>query len=440
MRVGRPPLRSAATSPGRRRAEGAVSRRQSPSGTPSTQLHHDVRLAEFADAGINEPRDVRVIQPREDLPLHLEPIAGDFGRQALIHELDGDVLVELAIRAMRQIHRGHAAGAQQAIERVRPEPHSAGQRRDARSVEQRVRGFVRVEQGQDLLGAGRQCLRRARRRSPPAPPAAASAPRGRASSMSRHRSASLSLGRPCPVHARLISHARAIVQSRSTVASDTCSASAVSSLVMPAKNFISTTRALRASVAARASSAASRSSRSSDRRVDEGQAVRDREFRGRTPSFLGRPRARVIDQDAPHDVRGGAEEVDAVLPADAALIDQLEVDLVHERRRRERVIGPLAAQNGPREAPEVVVDDRRELVERASSPSLQRSSRSVTSGPDPLTPRSMPPTGSILYECRNARTGLRRSTWYAGQRAATAPAAPNTARAAAIVTGSVLSR
>ena len=44
------------------------------------------------------------------------------------------------------------------------------------------------------------------------------------------------------------------------------------------------------------------------------------------------------------------------------------------------------------------------------------------------------------YECRSASTGLRRSTWYAGHNAATAPAAANTASAAANAIGSAFSR
>ena len=53
---------------------------------------------------------------------------------------------------------------------------------------------------------------------------------------------------------------------------------------------------------------------------------------------------------------------------------------------------------------------------------------------------SAAPCDSDHYECRNASTGLRRSTWYAGHNAATAPAAANTASAAPNAIGSVFSR
>ena len=40
-------------------------------------------------------------------------------------------------------------------------------------------------------------------------------------------------------------------------------------------------------------------------------------------------RPRVIDQDSPHQLRGHAEELRAVLPACVVLIDQFEISLVH---------------------------------------------------------------------------------------------------------------
>jgi hypothetical protein len=42
----------------------------------------------------------------------------------------------------------------------------------------------------------------------------------------------------------------------------------------------------------------------------------------------------MIDKDAAHDMRRDREKVGAALPAHAALIDELEIRLVDERRRR----------------------------------------------------------------------------------------------------------
>lgn len=48
-------------------------------------------------------------------------------------------------------------------------------------------------------------------------------------------------------------------------------------------------------------------------------------------AFGSRARPRVIDQDSPHQLRGDAKELRAVLPVRAVLIDQFQIGLVHER-------------------------------------------------------------------------------------------------------------
>ena len=59
--------------------------------------------------------------------------------------------------------------------------------------------------------------------------------------------------------------------------------------------------------------------------------------------LLGRvPRPRVIDQDPPHLMRRDRKELHAVLPADPPLIDELQVDLVDQRGRRQRMVRTLA--------------------------------------------------------------------------------------------------
>ena len=56
-------------------------------------------------------------------------------------------------------------------------------------------------------------------------------------------------------------------------------------------------------------------------------------------AFASGVRARVIDQNAPHRLRGDAEKVRAILPAHVALIDQLDERFVDERGRLQCVIG-----------------------------------------------------------------------------------------------------
>src|SRR5262245_21546643 len=60
------------------------------------------------------------------------------------------------------------------------------------------------------------------------------------------------------------------------------------------------------------------------------------------PPLLPPLPARVVDQDPPHRLRRDAEELSAVLEADGALLQELQVRLVDERRRLERVALPLA--------------------------------------------------------------------------------------------------
>jgi hypothetical protein len=82
-------------------------------------------------------------------------------------------------------------------------------------------------------------------------------------------------------------------------------------------------------------------------------------------AFLGRMRARVTDEDAPHHDRGERDELGAVAPVDFLLIDQPHVRFVHERRRLERVVGTLAVEVASGEPAQFVVHDRQHLVTRA---------------------------------------------------------------------------
>jgi hypothetical protein len=51
--------------------------------------------------------------------------------------------------------------------------------------------------------------------------------------------------------------------------------------------------------------------------------------------------ARVIDQDAPHHLRGDAEEVGSVLPGNAVLSNEAQVGFMDESRRLQRVVAPF---------------------------------------------------------------------------------------------------
>jgi hypothetical protein len=67
-------------------------------------------------------------------------------------------------------------------------------------------------------------------------------------------------------------------------------------------------------------------------------------------------RTGVIDQDTAHDVRRDREEMSAALPAHAALIDELEIRLVDERRRGKRMVAALTPQVAPGQATQFAVN------------------------------------------------------------------------------------
>ena len=74
--------------------------------------------------------------------------------------------------------------------------------------------------------------------------------------------------------------------------------------------------------------------------------------------------ARVIDEYAPHQLGGNAEEMGAILPSGVSLIDELQIRLVDERGWLQRVTGTFAAQIVTRETAQFVVNQRHQFLER----------------------------------------------------------------------------
>src|SRR5688572_30690537 len=70
------------------------------------------------------------------------------------------------------------------------------------------------------------------------------------------------------------------------------------------------------------------------------------------------PRFGIVQQDAPHDLRGDSEKVSAILPADVPLIHQLEIGFVDERGGLKGMAGPLAAELAAGDALQLVVNQR----------------------------------------------------------------------------------
>ncbi len=81
--------------------------------------------------------------------------------------------------------------------------------------------------------------------------------------------------------------------------------------------------------------------------------------------FRPAARARHVDEDAAHDLRGGAEEMRAVLPLHVLPVHQPQVGLVDERRRLQDVARPLAGHLARRQPVQLVLDHGRQGLERS---------------------------------------------------------------------------
>ena len=76
------------------------------------------------------------------------------------------------------------------------------------------------------------------------------------------------------------------------------------------------------------------------------------------------PAARVIDQDVAHHLRRHREKVRPILPINILRARQPNIRFVDQRRRLQRVTVTLALHVAMRDAPNFVVDERRQPVER----------------------------------------------------------------------------
>jgi hypothetical protein len=124
--------------------------------------------------------------------------------------------------------------------------------------------------------------------------------------------------------------------------------SAVSSMVRPPKNRSSTNRPFRGS----------------SHRFDRGEPLDQRDPRATAPTLSALAPTRMIDKEPPHQLGCNAKEVRAVLPLDVLLPDQLQVGLVNEGCRLQRMAGPLAREISLRQPLQLVIHDRHQLVER----------------------------------------------------------------------------
>ena len=72
-------------------------------------LHCEVGPAVAGGAAVEEPRDVGVLEPREDLPLAQEALEDLAAGAAAADQFQGDLLLELPVGALREEDATHAA-------------------------------------------------------------------------------------------------------------------------------------------------------------------------------------------------------------------------------------------------------------------------------------------------------------------------------------------
>ena len=94
-----------------------------------------------------------------------------------------------------------------------------------------------------------------------------------------------------------------------------------------------------------------------------GQIVVERDMRCGTAALLRGPPPRAVDENVAHRDGGDAEKVRAIPPVGALRSRELEIELVHERRRRQRV-ARTNRQLAARGATQLVINEGKHLIER----------------------------------------------------------------------------
>ncbi|HEY0178894.1 MAG TPA: hypothetical protein VGC30_04575 [Dokdonella sp.] len=98
--------------------------------TSFDEFHHRVRTALRRRAAVEQARDARMVEPREDVALGMEAAALAVGLAA--QQLQRDAMLERAVGALRRVHLAHAAAADQRADAPRTEPRSRRERRCGR--------------------------------------------------------------------------------------------------------------------------------------------------------------------------------------------------------------------------------------------------------------------------------------------------------------------
>ena len=176
------------------------------------------------------------------------------------------------------------------------------------------------------------------------------------------------------------------------------SASAVSRSLKPVKYRSSTTRLARRSICSRRESASSSATRSSLRSPAAGSMSLSEITDVSIGALLRIPGARVVHENVAHVACDGGKEVGAALPVHVLGPEQPHVHLVNERRGTQRVIRTLLLQVVCRDAPQLRIDERDQLVARGlvALTKLTEKRRNV-SGTSPGHGPAVPSRGQPVY-------------------------------------------
>src|ERR1035437_3590776 len=79
-------------------------------------LHHQEWFPFAGYAAVQQPGNQWVVEPGKHLALEPEPLPEQVRGQGQINQLDGYLLLEVAIRAMGQVHGAHTAASNQPVD------------------------------------------------------------------------------------------------------------------------------------------------------------------------------------------------------------------------------------------------------------------------------------------------------------------------------------
>ena len=330
-------------------------------------LHDEIRQSVIGRSAVDQARDVRMIELRQNLPFIAKPAEDVVGIEPSPNELDRNLLAIFVVRARRQINCAQTAPANFADDLVSAELPASERllhrfrKQIARNLESRLLDeaarFVRPIREGILFRRGEL-----------------------------HRRHIPSRGEP-----------RVAFGSRSTAASNSSLTRAQRSpagcIVVPSHDFPPQPRFRHSPFAfhrARRSiqhladffiRQATEEAQFDDlalariEREEIFQRIVERDqintpFRGRrerfvesklvpaAPALFRAMGSGIVDEDATHDLRGDAEEVGAILPGGGALVDQPQIGFVDKAGRLQRVIRAFSLQISAGELAQFFVDQR----------------------------------------------------------------------------------